>query len=538
MIRRDNSIFPVQVDLVSVRGDDGDLLYRVATVQDISGRKQAEEKANFQTNILQHINDAVIISDKDFVISGWNFASEEMYGWKAEEVLGRRGEEILKTEFFNKTRSEVILELKETGEFSAEVSQLCKDGRRIIVDTRSVAIYGKNGEAATFVSVNRDITERKKAERELANQANIFTYLNDAVVTTDENFMITSWNSAAEHIYGWKVEEVIGRKAAEILQTEFSNNTRAEMTQRLLDAGEFSAEVTQVCKDGRKIRMDVRTVAIKDTNGKLRNVISVNRDITERKKAEEEVRQLNERLEQRVIERTAQLHAANKELEAFSYSVSHDLRAPLRAINGYTRILVEDYSSVLDEEGKRICNVITTEALRMGDLIDDLLSFSRLSRKEIMPAKVDMKALASSVYGELTRESERERIDFKIGKLPPAQGDPSLLHQVWVNLISNAIKFTSKKDRAIIEIGTKKSDNQNIYCVRDNGAGFDIQYVDKLFGVFQRLHSEDEFEGTGVGLAIVQRIIQRHGGRVWAEGDVGKGATFYFSLPREGKNHE
>ena len=155
-----------------------------------------------------------------------------------------------------------------------------------------------------------------------------------------------------------------------------------------------------------------------------------------------------------------------------------------------------------------------------------------------MPAKVDMKALVSSVYGELTRESESERIDFKLGKLPPAEGDPSLLHQVWVNLISNAIKFTSKKEHAVIEVGTKKSDSENIYCVRDNGAGFDIQYVDKLFGVFQRLHSDDEFEGTGVGLAIVQRIVQRHGGRVWAEGDVDKGATFYFALPRGGQNHD
>jgi light-regulated signal transduction histidine kinase (bacteriophytochrome) len=214
------------------------------------------------------------------------------------------------------------------------------------------------------------------------------------------------------------------------------------------------------------------------------------------------------------------------------------LRAPLRAINGYTQILVEDYSSLLDEEGKRICGIIIGEAKRMGDLIDDLLTFSRLSRKEIQPARVDMKALAASVYGELTTEADRERIDFKIGKLPAARGDPALLHQVWVNLLANAIKFTSKKDRATIEVGTKRSDQENIYCVRDNGAGFDIQYIDKLFGVFQRLHSEDEFEGTGVGLAIVQRIVQRHRGRVWAEGEVNKGATFYFALPKGNDDHE
>jgi light-regulated signal transduction histidine kinase (bacteriophytochrome) len=209
----------------------------------------------------------------------------------------------------------------------------------------------------------------------------------------------------------------------------------------------------------------------------------------------------------------------------------------LRAISGYAQILVEDYTSVLDDEGKRICNVVTDEARRMGELIDDLLSFSRLSRKEMQTAKIDMKALAFSVYGELTTEEQRQRIDFSVGKLPPAVADPALLHQVWINLISNAIKFTSKKERAVIEVGTKRHDGELIYCIHDNGAGFDIQYVDKLFAVFQRLHSEDEFEGTGVGLAIVQRIVQRHGGRVWAEGETNKGATFYFALPR-GDRHE
>lgn len=237
-------------------------------------------------------------------------------------------------------------------------------------------------------------------------------------------------------------------------------------------------------------------------------------------------------LEQRIRERTAQLEAANRELEAFSYSVSHDLRVPLRAIGGYTRILQEEYQQQMDAEGKRVCSVISESADKMSALIDDLLAFSRLGRAAMSPRKLDMEELVNSVFQELTTAKSRKRIDFQVDVVPPVMGDTSLLRQVWVNLISNAIKFSSKQKRAVINVHGENAEGEIVYSVQDNGAGFDMQYTHKLFGVFQRLHSTKEFEGNGVGLALVQRVVLRHGGRVWAEGQIGKGATFYFSLPR------
>jgi signal transduction histidine kinase len=238
-------------------------------------------------------------------------------------------------------------------------------------------------------------------------------------------------------------------------------------------------------------------------------------------------------LEQRVSERTAQLEAANKELEAFAYSISHDLRAPLRAIDGFTRILEEDYEPFLDAEGQRVCAVIRRQTQRMGELIDNLLTFSRLSRVSMRISLIHMGALAQSVFYELTTPEDRERIDFLVEPLPVAMGDPTLIRQVWTNLLTNALKFSAKRERAIIKVSSRQEGGEIIYSVCDNGAGFDMQYADKLFGVFQRLHSEKEFAGTGVGLAIIQRVIHRHGGRVWAEGELDRGAAFYFTLPQQ-----
>ena len=273
-------------------------------------------------------------------------------------------------------------------------------------------------------------------------------------------------------------------------------------------------------------------VSFDEMTSKLKeSYTGLKKEITERKRAEEKIQRLNRELEHRLIE----IRAANKELEAFSYSVSHDLRTPLRAIDGFSQILLEDYPDKLDREGRRVLSVIRDNTGRMGKLIEDLLALSRLGRKEIRKTKINMEKLVRGVFEELKGVTPEEKLRMKMNDLPPAGGDESLIREVLANLLSNAIKFSKNEKSPVIEVGGTLEDNENIYYVKDNGVGFDMKYRDKLFGVFQRLHSQQEFKGTGVGLAIVQRIIHRHDGRVWAEGKVNKGTTFYFTLPRKGE---
>ena len=270
-----------------------------------------------------------------------------------------------------------------------------------------------------------------------------------------------------------------------------------------------------------------------EADGTVAEWIGAVQDVDDRRTLEQSLRTLNAELEQRVADRTVELQEANKELESFSYSVSHDLRAPIRAISGFCALLTQDHEAQLEAEARRKLGVIKSEAARMGALIDDLLAFSRLGRKSMQTTALDMREMAAKSYNQLSRDQGDRKVEFRLGSLPTAVGDRSLFEQVWVNLLSNALKFSSKKETAVIEVGAISEEREHVYFVRDNGAGFDPRYGKNLFGVFQRLHANDEFPGTGVGLALVHRIVARHGGRVWADGKLGEGATFHFTVPKE-----
>jgi light-regulated signal transduction histidine kinase (bacteriophytochrome) len=289
-------------------------------------------------------------------------------------------------------------------------------------------------------------------------------------------------------------------------------------------------ETVRVGKDGRALDVSVTVSAIKDRSGKIVGASKVLRDMTEKRRAEEALRKLNANLEERVIERTTQLEAANKELEAFSYSVSHDLRAPLRAISGFSKIVLEDHSGALDAEGLRYLHLVEKSARQMGQLIDDLLTFSRTGRHALTVQRVNTAELVNACLTDLQEMQKNRDVTINVGALPDCEADPSLLKQVWLNLLENALKYTRKRDSAVITIGSRQEGGAQSYFVQDNGAGFDMKYAGKLFGVFQRLHLTDDYEGTGVGLALVQRIVQRHGGRVWTEAKLNLGATFHFTL--------
>ena len=339
-----------------------------------------------------------------------------------------------------------------------------------------------------------------------------------------QDFVFLQVNKAFERLTGLK--DVTGRKASEVMPgLRESDPGIFEVYGRVVETGGAAKFETHV----NALKKWFSVSAYRPEPG---NFVAVFDVITDRKEAEENVRRLNAALEQRVQDRTVELEAAVNELEAFAYSVSHDLRAPLRAIDGFAEILAQEHSARLDAEGLHVLGIIRKEAAHMGQLINDLLAFSRAGRSEMQVASIDMTALARAAFEECTARVPERRVEFRLDTLLPASGDANLLRQVLVNLVSNAVKYTRPREVAQIEIGSRAEGEQVVYWIKDNGVGFDTKYSNKLFGIFQRLHSDKEFEGTGVGLALVQRIVRRHGGRVWGEAKLDEGATFYFTLPR------
>ena len=342
-------------------------------------------------------------------------------------------------------------------------------------------------------------------------------------------------NELACRQLGYSREELARLTPADITDPRCRDSMAAAMDKLARDRHAVF-ETALMARDGRSIPVEVSTRMLELRGRRL--LFSLLRDITERKLADDEIRKLNSELEQRVRDRTAQLELANKELEAFSFSVSHDLRAPLRAIDGFSRAVREDYGDKLDDQGKHFLEMLSDNAARMNKLIDDILSFSRMGRREIQGMRLDVAGLAQEVIAELRPTLADRNIRFTVGVLPQTRGDRVMIRQVLVNLLSNAVKFTRPRSEPAIEVGGTTGQDENMYYVRDNGVGFDMRYADKLFGVFQRLHAQDEFEGTGIGLAIVKRIVERHGGRVWAQAAAGAGATIFFTLPEAGSPDE
>jgi PAS domain S-box-containing protein len=471
-----------------------------------------------------------------------NRAIVDIYGYDSIEELG--GAPLTKL-YTPESYAEFKIrkEKRERGEFGPseyEISIVRKNGevRQVHVFRREIFWNG----ARQFQVIYQDITDRKRAEKDLKESEKQYRLLadnvHDVIFVMDMNLNYTYVSPSVKLLRGYEPEETLKQTIAEILtpsSMDLAMRTLSEiMEMEKSESRDINVsrtlELEMSRKDGTTVWTEVKTSFIRDENRRVIGIMGVIRDITERKKAEREIRLLNEELEQRVLQRTAQLNEVNKELEKFSYSVSHDLRAPLRSIDRWSLALLEDYGDRLDDQARTYLGRVRTEAQMMEMLINDLLNLSRITRIEPQLMPLDLTAMAHSLATHLQEEKPDRRIEFIIQPDLRADGDNNLINIALTNLFDNAVKFTGKRSLARIEFGEAEVDGGKAFFVRDNGAGFDMANADKLFGTFQRLHKASEFPGTGIGLATVQRIIQRHGGRIWANAKVDQGATFYFTL--------
>ena len=444
-----------------------------------------------------------------------------------------------------------------------ETVRMRKDGTRIDVSLTISAIRDAAGSLVGISKISRDITKRKQAEERQAQLANelaekasaladsrnelevqtrmlqsILDSMVEGLVATDAQGKFVIWNPSAQKILGMRPAPIERERVAAHYGIFKSNLTALVPTDQLPLEQSLRGETTTTelfvrnpaVKEG--VWIEVNSSPLRDGTGAITGGVAAFRDITQRKNDEKQIKKLNDELEIRVAERTAQLQTAIRELESFSYSVSHDLRAPLRHIAGFSKMLVEEYGKSLEPGAQHYLDRIQAGTYKMGLLIDELLNLARVGRHALNRHNTDLNPMITDIIAILQPDYEGRQVDWMIEDFPAIQCDPVLVKQIFQNLFANALKFTRSRERARIEVTCKalEEDGQAVYAVRDNGVGFSMKYVDKLFGVFQRLHRPEDFEGTGIGLATVQRIVQKHGGRVWAEGEVDQGATFFFTL--------
>jgi PAS domain S-box-containing protein len=459
-----------------------------------------------------------IINPRTFKFEEVNDAVSPLLGYSPQEIKGSSMLFYLATE----SRPGVKWYGKEIKENISFETQIYTKQR--VVKWFHWNIVNKNG---LWFSNARDITAAREVEEIKNYLSAVVKQSHDAIYLHNPEGKIISWNQGAENIYGFSEEEALNMHIWNIVP-EYLVKEAQDVVKSILEGKQIqSLETKRITRHGKMIDVDFSASVITDSGNNLQSVAITERDITGQKRAQNEIRELNAHLKSNV----QQLELTNKELESFSYSVSHDLRAPLRAINGYANIIEEEYGGQLDDELNRLLTVIQNNAKKMGVLIDDLLAFSKLGRKEVVKGSIRTNDMVKQIISDL-QENAPDKIKWKVHDLPDIQGDYTLINQCFVNLISNAVKYSSKTAQPEIEIGSIASDQEITYFVRDNGTGFNQDYSHKLFGVFQRLHTDEEFEGTGVGLAIAHRVIVKHGGHIRAEGELGKGATFYISLPQ------
>ena len=517
---------------------DNQLAGAVHIMRDITERKQAQENLRESQELLSHFIDGspiyAFIKESSPTESRVLYASanfKQMIGIDCQAMVGKTNEELFPNDHAARFTDDDWAVVA-GGEMITHDEEL--NGRKYTII--KFPIY--QGNKTLLAGYAIDMTDIKLFEAELeAKNAlikSVFSAIQDGILVLDSKGVHIEVNEALCRIIGFTKDELLGVGPPHPYWAEESVTSIEAAFHRTMqgDVGEY--ELMFKRKNGGRFPVIVAPSPLRDSEGNIVSYTATVKDITERKQAEAKINRLNEILEQRVVERTAKLQSAINELEGFSYSASHEIRTPLRALNGYASLLIEDYSSVLDAEGNRMLNIIVDSANKMGHLIDDLLSFTRFNRQEIVCSDTDMFQMAKWAFGELTTETEREQIDFRIQQLPDAYTDLDMMQQVWLNLIGNAIKFTSRKTERVIEIGAETGTESTVYFVKDNGMGFDNASVDKLFEVFRRLPGAADFEGTGIGLAIVKRVLQNHKGRVWAEGKTGIGATFYFEVPLKG----